>query len=656
MNESEDILQFYPFSSLIDPSFWHIVSEKKLSVYRLNETAIDIFGMYRNDEAKNLPPLAAFSYDSLNEYYYMLTLSKTHFFLLSAPSSESGSYPMFGKLIIYNTLEAFRNANKKELLQSFGEKLWQRMNDAKECTNITELLSQFLLIAFADLKKYHYHYWFAFPVFQYPQSSVLQSIAALKNVWTKEQLSEFQTKISQTPESKKAYFLTFVNDETNEVSIHPFEDYKLLEKKCGQVFFSFADPCPNPKYPGWPLRNFLTLIVLKYKLEICSILSFRLQRNDCSESLLFEVKLVYKEESKCPPCIGWEKNEKQKLGAKFVDLSSTFDPKRLAESAVDLNLKLMRWRLVPSLDLQKISETKCLLLGAGTLGCNVARCLLAWGVKNITFVDNGKVSFSNPVRQSLYEFNDCLERGKPKAEAAADGLKRIYPSANAKSVVLTIPMPGHPVSSTMINEVENDVLTLEQLIESHDCVFLLMDTRESRWLPTVICQSKRKLVINAALGFDTYLVQRHGIQASKAFQSSAKDDRLGCYFCNDVVAPGDSTKNRTLDQECTVTRPGVSYLAAGLAAELMVSVIQHPLGANAPANYTTDDDDPFAESCLGIVPHQIRGFLSQFNQLMPVSKAFDCCTACSSQVVEAYETKGFDFLLQVFKDTDHLET
>jgi hypothetical protein len=48
----------------------------------------------------------------------------------------------------------------------------------------------------------------------------------------------------------------------------------------------------------------------------------------------------------------------------------------LAESAVDLNLKLMRWRLLPEIQLEKMAGTKCLLLGAGTLGCNVARALL----------------------------------------------------------------------------------------------------------------------------------------------------------------------------------------------------------------------------------------------------------------------------------------
>lgn len=56
-------------------------------------------------------------------------------------------------------------------------------------------------------------------------------------------------------------------------------------------------------------------------------------------------------------------------------------------------------------------------------------CFQAWGFRHITFIDNGKVSYSNPTRQVLFSFQDCLHGGKKKAEAAADGLKNILPTA-----------------------------------------------------------------------------------------------------------------------------------------------------------------------------------------------------------------------------------
>lgn len=51
-------------------------------------------------------------------------------------------------------------------------------------------------------------------------------------------------------------------------------------------------------------------------------------------------------------------------------------------------------------------------------------------------VDNGRVSYSNPVRQSLFVFEDCMQGGKPKAEAAAESLRKIFPG-----VVCTILSP-----------------------------------------------------------------------------------------------------------------------------------------------------------------------------------------------------------------------
>lgn len=144
---------------------------------------------------------------------------------------------------------------------------------------------------------------------------------------------------------------------------------------------------------------------------------------------------------------------------------------RRAKESVDLNLKLMKWRLSPDLDLGVIAESKCLIIGAGTLGCSVARQLMvrvqieyitrivpderalvsnqhvrplnsfnlyllqSWGVRNITFIDSGKVSYSNPVRQSLYRHEHCVNSNTHKALAAADVLREIHPDIVRQTVL-----------------------------------------------------------------------------------------------------------------------------------------------------------------------------------------------------------------------------
>ena len=61
-----------------------------------------------------------------------------------------------------------------------------------------------------------------------------------------------------------------------------------------------------------------------------------------------------------------------------------------------------------------------------------------------TFFQNSffQISYSNPVRQSLFEFEDCLNGGRSKAEAAASKLRNIFPGVTARGIDLSIPMPG----------------------------------------------------------------------------------------------------------------------------------------------------------------------------------------------------------------------
>jgi ubiquitin-like modifier-activating enzyme ATG7 len=134
--------------------------------------------------------------------------------------------------------------------------------------------------------------------------------------------------------------------------------------------------------------------------------------------------------------------------------------------------------------------------------------------------------------------------------------------------------------------------------------------------------------------------------------------RLGCYFCNDVVAPQNSMKDRTIDQQCTVTRPGLAPIASALLVELLVSILHHPLRHRAPAPAPRAAQAAGAEpQCLlGELPHQIRGSLPRFEQMSIAGEAFPQCTACSGKVVDAFAAAGFNgFLLRAFNEPSFLE-
>ena len=625
-------------------------------------------------------------------------------------------------LVNVNTFERFKAFDRVSMLKEAGDKVWRAIASGAALRD-PNALNAFSVLAFADLKSWQFSYWFCFPALKLGTGAVRVTRRSPNRDLVDARLAPPLDARSATLGASDAFaWATRVWFE-KEGSIRDVRHAPLTEMNAmlkasrdqtdgsdvSRVFLSFADACSNPDHPGWALRNLATLAAARFDLgdeRRLSVISVRTRAGRVSRehSRVFELvfpkddafafsgsdendendgaresrghPLNLRESTLNPfPVVGWELNPRGRAGPRRVDLGESMDPTRLAVAAAELNLKLMRWRLLPELDLERVTKTKCLLIGAGTLGCAVARTLLGWGVREFTFVDSGRVSFSNPTRQSLFEFSDCLDGGKPKAEAAAGSSRVPFPGVRARASGWRSPCPGTPCPATTPTRAGGRRAPRSAREDARRCV-LLTDTRESRGSRRC-CAPRPTPLINAALGFDSYLVMRHGggtagrceaflsreQEGSRENVSESEDERgddedarllssrLGV-TCNDVMALGDSTRDRTLDQQCTVTRPGWRPSRGALAAE-MPPALRHWRGdeaarpkkrrseaarqrrPSAPPAHARAARGGGAPAPPGLVPHQIRGHVSTYAQSPFAAPAFDKCTACSEMVVRA---------------------
>lgn len=100
--------------------------------------------------------------------------------ILSTFDGVNNSVPFHGHISNKNTIEQFKNCNKNDLINEEAKRFWRDLKDGlvlekPSMLNFFVVLSfsvrLYLLILsidiiklFQDLKKYHFYYWFAFPV------------------------------------------------------------------------------------------------------------------------------------------------------------------------------------------------------------------------------------------------------------------------------------------------------------------------------------------------------------------------------------------------------------------------------------------------------------------------------------------------------------
>ena len=558
--------------AMLTLGFYTEYQNKILNEYKYENAIKPIYCFYEPKEGNSFIRFEEFSFDP----------SKN-------PQVTGKLFSIEGLLVHYATQDSFQKLDNLETV-------YTHLKNNKE-------KYQFILFIYGDLKTFLFRFKFVL----LHNKGVDYKTSKIK----KELEENLQKKLNELAEKNK--------DKINEDFAHLLQDDTLLLFDVNSEINTIPSLIKNAIYKFGSDK--ITSIILLKNIE--NDLSFK-------NSLILTIEKV--------TILPLEKEIEtiqlsiKELEVNSVDLKSMFNPETIAENAVDLNINLMKWRMCPYLNTDIIRKQKYLLVGAGTLGCHVSRALLGWGARHITFIDNGKVSYSNPVRQSLYTFEDSKKiENNYKALLAAEKLKEIFPMVDSKGFNITIPLPGRTlIDEKAKEEYFKNLEILEKQIKECDIMFLLTDSRESRWYPTVIAKAYNKLVITAAIGFDSYLVMRHG----------NNENKLGCYFCTDISTPGDTSGNRTLDQQCTISRPGISMICSGLATELAMSC-----GNNALNKGDKDDD----------IPHQIRGNLINYEMQLFNFKYNTNCVACSDNTIKTYLEDREGFAVGVMNDPYYIE-
>ena len=253
--------------------------------------------------------------------------------------------------------------------------IWDAIHDGS-IFSCPSLLASFIIVCFADIKKYKFTYHFASPTWRADPAwrlesskgqehdrnvngngsesilnvagnelpALVESIESWQSQVDLDQRGFFLVKrVQPSPQSQGALPTTLDGTETmcQVGSLQEYEDGFFNGIPKADQFVAFADPSTYPSNPGWMLRNLLMLVHRRWKLTKIQILCYRdvASRLEQAKSIVLRIEVppqslpgdLAKLETKdavMPKVTGLERNSVNKLISRVANLGEYMDPHR----------------------------------------------------------------------------------------------------------------------------------------------------------------------------------------------------------------------------------------------------------------------------------------------------------------------------------------
>ena len=326
------MLKFATFNSDIELPFYTSLASHKINHDKLDDSARRLLGLYEI-RSSDSPEVSC--------------RLQIHGNALTNDTVPAGFCRAEGMIKNVNTIEEYRGLDKAAILSQAARTIWDTINDGT-VFSCPSLLAFFTAICFADLKKYKFTYFFAFPALHSDPSwrlapmkeslpkahedgpSENDGIVHMTGEETAALVDSVQTWRYGVDARQHGFFLAKkrrlvqCTDETDVAEGGPGTDDDIIPRPTtpgttgdrlgftwtvGSLidfereffkdiseedrYIGFTDPSTYPTYPGWVLRNLLVLIRRRWRLDRVQIICYRdtQSRRDEAKSIILTLML-----------------------------------------------------------------------------------------------------------------------------------------------------------------------------------------------------------------------------------------------------------------------------------------------------------------------------------------------------------------------------